>query len=487
MPSDNALVWASRPDTGRVVTFRAVRHSRYGEYGGLIQCLADILTVAGGAYVAHWLYVVVFGLFHSTRLDSILLGIGLGVLYALIAHARGLYRHVSTHPPMREFAGVAVAWTMVFALFLLFAFVMKAGPGFSRGSMIAMFLIGGAGLGVVRLVLVPYILRRGFHKTQNRPVVIVSWHGTRAGDALRQDLMRAGAAIRGMVEVGPSTQAPDDIVAVVQRAVDVARGTSSQAEIVLAVPPGGVDSLPNVLRALRVLPYPVLVMFSEPMRSLLDNRVDHLGSFAAIEAQRPPLSRTERFYKRTVDIVGASLMLALLAPIMVGAAIAVRLSSPGPVLFRQTRNGFGGQTFDIFKFRTMTVMENGDAFQQARAGDSRITAVGRVLRRSSIDELPQLLNVLRGEMSLVGPRPHAVAHNAQFSDQIPDYAFRHHVKPGMTGWAQVHGFRGETSTLEKMEARVEHDVWYVNNWSIGLDFLIALMTIFEVFRGRNAA
>jgi len=171
---------------------------------------------------------------------------------------------------------------------------------------------------------------------------------------------------------------------------------------------------------------------------------------------------------------------------MAAVAIAIKLDSKGPVFFRQTRHGFNGRPFAIYKFRSMTVMEDGDVVQQARKNDHRVTRVGRWIRRLSIDELPQLLNVVYGDMSIVGPRPHASAHDRYFTSTIEKYAFRHHVKSGITGWAQVCGARGETDTLEKMQRRVELDLWYINNWSVWLDFSIMIRTIFVVFGTENA-
>ena len=171
---------------------------------------------------------------------------------------------------------------------------------------------------------------------------------------------------------------------------------------------------------------------------------------------------------------------------MLAAAAAIKLTSSGPVVFYQRRNGFNGQEFVIYKFRTMSVLEDGRAIAQAKPGDTRVTRLGRLLRRTSIDELPQLANVLRGNMSLVGPRPHALAHNDQYATLIADYAFRHHVKPGITGWAQINGLRGRTSRLEHMASRVEYDLWYIKNWSFWLDVKIAALTCIEVLRGRGA-
>jgi putative colanic acid biosynthesis UDP-glucose lipid carrier transferase len=182
----------------------------------------------------------------------------------------------------------------------------------------------------------------------------------------------------------------------------------------------------------------------------------------------------------------ATALLIGLAPLFAVVSLLIRLESPGPIIFRQERKGFNGRQFSILKFRTMNVLENGRVIRQASKDDVRVTCVGRILRSTSIDELPQLINVVRGHMSLVGPRPHAVAHDDQYSELIAHYAFRQHVKPGLTGWAQVNGFRGETSRLELMEKRVNCDLWYIRNWSFWLDLKILVLTGFEVFRGRNA-
>ena len=179
-------------------------------------------------------------------------------------------------------------------------------------------------------------------------------------------------------------------------------------------------------------------------------------------------------------------MLLALSPLLAIVAAAIKLDSPGPVIFRQRRNGFNGRQFEIYKFRTMNVLEDGAVIRQAKKRDNRVTAVGRLLRRSSIDELPQLFNVLKGDMSLVGPRPHALAHDDEYGKLIANYAFRHHVKPGITGWAQVNGFRGETLRIESMMERIEADLWYINNWSLWLDLRIMLATCLEVARGRAA-
>jgi exopolysaccharide biosynthesis polyprenyl glycosylphosphotransferase len=202
-----------------------------------------------------------------------------------------------------------------------------------------------------------------------------------------------------------------------------------------------------------------------------------VGTARTAELKRAPLSVAEQALKRIFDVLAAGLGIILLSPLLLTSVLLIKLDSKGPVLFTQTRNGFNGRSFRIFKFRTMSVFEDGPQIRQATRNDPRVTSVGRWLRRTSIDELPQLFNVLGGSMSLVGPRPHAVAHNTEYERIVANYAFRYHVKPGISGWAQVNGFRGETSTVNLMEKRVELDLWYVSNWSFWLDVRILWKTL----------
>jgi putative colanic acid biosynthesis UDP-glucose lipid carrier transferase len=201
-----------------------------------------------------------------------------------------------------------------------------------------------------------------------------------------------------------------------------------------------------------------------------------------------PLTGNNLVAKSIEDRVGAFLLLVLLAPLLLLITLAIRLDSAGPALFRQTRYGFNNEEFTVFKFRTMRIAgdERLGSLEQARRNDPRTTPVGRFLRRTSLDELPQLLNVLKGEMSLVGPRPHAVAHNELYSRVIDEYFSRHRVKPGITGWAQVNGLRGETETPDKMRKRVEYDVYYIDHWSLLFDMRILFLTVFVGFVNKNA-
>ena len=197
-------------------------------------------------------------------------------------------------------------------------------------------------------------------------------------------------------------------------------------------------------------------------------------------------NHVELLLKRYLDVTIASIALVVALPVFVLIAVLIRLDSRGPIFFFQTRLGLNGRLFEIYKFRTMNVMENGDTIPQVCEHDRRITRVGAWLRSLSLDELPQLLNVIAGDMSLVGPRPHARAHDTYYAARIAEYQMRQSVKPGITGWAQIHGLRGETKTVDDMRRRVAFDIWYVRNANLATDLMVLLRTPFEVFRGRNA-
>ena len=220
--------------------------------------------------------------------------------------------------------------------------------------------------------------------------------------------------------------------------------------------------------------------------SIIQGRLQDINGVPVVGICETPFTGTNELVKRVSDVVLATLIIILISPLLLALAIGVKLSSPGPVLFKQRRNGLDGEEIVVYKFRSMVSQDNGPVVRQATKNDPRVTRFGAFLRRTSLDELPQFFNVVQGHMSIVGPRPHAVAHNEEYRRIIKAYMVRHKVKPGITGWAQVHGHRGETDTLEKMQARVEYDLEYLRNWSIGLDLQIIVRTIRLVFFDRNA-
>jgi len=219
---------------------------------------------------------------------------------------------------------------------------------------------------------------------------------------------------------------------------------------------------------------------------LMQARFDNVGGMPVIAIRETPFVGVNSVVKRISDVALALVILVLISPLMVGVALCVRASSPGPVIFRQRRYGLYGDEIVVYKFRSMTVVEDGGTVTQARARDARLTPIGAFLRRTSLDELPQFVNVLQGRMSIGGPRPHAVAHNEQYRKLIKGYMLRHKVKPGITGWAQVNGLRGETSTLDKMQARVRYDLDYLRSWSLWLDLWIIIKTVKVVITQQNA-
>jgi putative colanic acid biosysnthesis UDP-glucose lipid carrier transferase len=220
--------------------------------------------------------------------------------------------------------------------------------------------------------------------------------------------------------------------------------------------------------------------------SIIQGRLKDISGVPVVGICETPFTGTNQLIKRISDIVLASIILVLISPILLILAIGVKLSSPGPVIFKQRRNGLDGEEIIVYKFRSMRTQDNGPVVKQATKGDPRITPFGAFIRRTSLDELPQFINVLQGRMSIVGPRPHAVAHNEQYRELIKAYMVRHKVKPGITGWAQVNGLRGETDTIDKMKARVEYDLEYLRNWSLALDLQIILRTVRLVIFDRHA-
>jgi len=257
--------------------------------------------------------------------------------------------------------------------------------------------------------------------------------------------------------------------------------------IYLALP---IAAQPRVLKLLDDLCDTTASVYFAPdifLFDLIQARMDTIGGMPVVAVCETPFYGVSSLVKRASDIVLASLILVLIAPVLAAIAAGVKLSSPGPILFRQRRYGLDGREIVVYKFRSMSVAEDGAVVTQATRNDSRVTPFGAFMRRTSLDELPQFINVLQGRMSVVGPRPHAVAHNEMYRKLIKSYMVRHKVKPGITGWAQVNGLRGETETVDKMKARIEYDLDYLRHWSLRLDLQIIWRTIFVVFKRPDSA
>jgi len=407
-------------------------------------------------------------------------------LYILGVASQGNYSPSTLVSARRQLRSIIFFWSLAFLSLSLFLFLAKSGPDFSRGTIILFGILG------LVFLLVSHV---GIASSLNVALARATLAGDRAitigeretvGGLSPTSLLQKAGAREIRRYLLPPQAGPDDAAGLrlIDEAVQFARAHSVDC-VLLALQWSDERLRDLICDRLQVLPIRVLLLPDRHLESILA-RAPQLGREFTIEIQRPPLSQGELASKRVLDMIVGSGLLIALAPLLAAVAILIRLETPGPVIFRQRRRGFNGQEFTIFKFRSMGVLEDGEVIPQARRNDPRVTRVGRVLRATSIDELPQLLNVLSGHMSLVGPRPHAAAHDDGYSKLIAKYAFRQHVKPGLTGWAQVNGFRGETSRLEQMERRVDHDLWYIKNWSFWLDLRILVLTCVEVLRRRNA-
>ena len=256
--------------------------------------------------------------------------------------------------------------------------------------------------------------------------------------------------------------------------------------IYLSLPMASQPRIKELLDALKDTTASVYFVPDMFVTDLIQGRPDSIVGLPVISVCETPFRGPAGVLKRISDVVLASLILVLISPVLLVLAILVKLGSPGPVIFKQRRYGLDGEEIVVYKFRSMTVTEDGGTIEQARKNDARVTRLGAIMRRTSLDELPQFINVLQGRMSIVGPRPHAVAHNEMYRGLIKSYMVRHKVKPGITGWAQVNGFRGETDSLDKMEGRIRCDLDYLRNWSLRLDIYIIFRTIRLVFKDTAA-
>jgi undecaprenyl-phosphate galactose phosphotransferase/putative colanic acid biosynthesis UDP-glucose lipid carrier transferase len=426
-------------------------------------------------------------------LPSILPHCAVGLLASFIHILRmsgsGYYDFPDCAKPRVEIGEILVCWFTTGLLLAFFAFLLKIGVAYSRGAFVLFYFVAPVGLlGLRKLTKVGLARAVSSGAIGRRDVVLIGDFNELAALG-PQDLL----AFFGAAEVSHFTlsreddhlvRASDDVGIFNSVANFVRRNGCT--EVLLALPWGDAGRIEFVRDQIKSLPVAARLLPDMRVRSLTNYASSARQRVLAIEIQRAPLSWLERFVKRMMDTCLAALALMFFLPVMALTAIAIKLDSPGPVIFRQNRKGFNGRQFVMYKFRTMNVQENGPVVAQASRDDPRVTGIGRLLRSASIDELPQLLNVLKGNMSLIGPRPHALAHDNYFENVVSDYAFRHHVKPGITGWAQCNGARGATPSVELIAERVRLDLWYINNWSLWLDLQILIKTVFEVLRKRNA-
>jgi len=415
---------------------------------------------------------------------SLLVGTLYGVFSAISA-SRFLERNRHPH---RILAESVIGWTAAFAIALFAGFLAGVAGDLSRVSLISAYFVGVPVLLAARsfaYAAVTARIRAG--RLQFQKVAVIGQRADTVRFLVNGDLWKAGYRLTGTLYLEDAGQ--DDGRANRSAIVDFAQYWVGQGAefIVLVGEPGDVDGLERIANELKRYAINVVCVPATDNTSFKFLDVVPIGPNNALRFLKKPMSDGDVLLKRLFDLAGAGLGLVLLSPLFAVVALLIKLDSPGPVFYRQERRGFNGETFFIWKFRSMTVTESGRQMTQVRGGaDKRITRIGRFIRRTSIDELPQLFNVLGGEMSLVGPRPHALVHDDELGEQLASYAHRQRIKPGITGWAQVNGYRGETSTFEQVEGRTRHDLYYIDSWSIFLDAWIIVLTIFSAKTRRNA-
>jgi putative colanic acid biosynthesis UDP-glucose lipid carrier transferase len=414
-------------------------------------------------------------------------GIAVAVMFLTAAFARRLYQPSNLLRRRSQIGSAWAIWTWTFLCLVTVAFLLKIGHLFSRGAVSLLFCIGLIAIAGSR-VAVASLVRRAIAagRFSHRHVVLVVDESDPSRSNVMKPLERYGYALLRAFAISTNGDriGGDRLV---EQIADVLRYVRQRRpdEVLLAIPWQRSQLIRCIADELRSVPIPVRLLTDRDMEWLLERRRHDLGPAIAVELQGAPLGTLQRAAKRLFDIALASAGLAALFPVFVVIALAIRLDSAGPVLFQQGRTGFNGRAFRIFKFRTMTVLEDGPIIRQAGRNDRRVTRVGRLLRRFSLDELPQLINVLTGDMSIVGPRPHALAHDDQYSKLIAEYAARHKMKPGITGWAQINGCRGETPQTDMMRRRVTYDLWYIDCWSLWLDLRIIVRTAIHVLKDPN--
>lgn len=444
----------------------------------LVVPVFDVLALVAGALLAHgWR----FG--HVDLRDHYGLATAMmALLVVLINSAFGGYERWRITRLPSLLARQLMVWLLVALLAAAIVFVTHSAEHYSRQwvglALLVSFLLAAAGRIVIQLWLRQ--ARRMGRSLRSVFLVGPARNILQAGRGMRS-APEEGYCIAGIQRLGEGiTEA--ELISLARRVAN-----SGAQEVWICVPLEMGAAVRATFQALRN--HMVEVRFIPEFRDmqLLNHRTSEVAGQFAFDLSVTPMKGLAHLLKRLEDIVLGMIISMLVLPVCLLIAVGIKLSSPGPVLFKQYRTGVNGKVFKVYKFRSMVVhQERTGEVTQACRQDSRFTPIGAFLRRTSLDELPQFYNVLQGRMSIVGPRPHALAHNEYYKDLVESYMRRHKVKPGITGWAQVHGFRGETDTIEKMEGRVEHDLWYIDNWSLWLDLRIIFWTILKGFINKNA-
>lgn len=458
----------------------------YHSFISFAQQTIDLTIVAGCLYLSvicfdgHWSL-----LYSTTALIS-------SLLYFVFARQQSLYHSWRGESIRSELWGILKTWGSVFTTLLVLAFVDKLTQDFSRKIIGLWFFMTPASLILLRIG-VRLSLRKARSAGRNSRSIVIAGAGP-LGISLAKNIQATpwlGINIIGFYDdkQRPGSRPDKDLdIRVIgdlnKLSFDARCGHYDEAFV--ALPMRAEKQMKRLVRdlsdsSIQVQYVPDIFTFN-----LINSRMRDIGGIPIIGVYDSPLDSFGHLIKRAEDIIVGAVIMAFIALPMLAIAIGVKLSSKGPIFFKQRRYGLNGEEIWVWKFRSMTSCDNGKIIKQAQKNDSRITPFGKFLRQTSLDELPQFINVLQGTMSIVGPRPHAVAHNELYRHEIEGYMQRHLVKPGITGWAQVNGWRGETDTLEKMEKRVEHDMHYIRNWSLGMDLKIIFLTIFKGFINKNA-
>jgi Undecaprenyl-phosphate glucose phosphotransferase len=446
----------------------------------------EFVVAAATSFLASVLYFAAVLTTAPSPIEYI--GAALAVAFLLLIAAIGFkqYTSIQTQPRDRYMSSGLGAVTLGFSLFLSLLFVSGAAHWYSRGTFLFQFVAVGAAILITRALTHGYVHRaiRSGTVEARRAILIGNMNANK--DTL-ENLQRFGVRWIGAFQF-PSNRNEEPPSDKMRDFVDTCRKLRPDDILVLAEP-NDIRGIAQLAQALSELPTAVHVIPTGMNELWGSAKIASFGGAITVEVLSPPLSAFDQALKRMFDVFIAALGLIVLAPLLLVVSLVIKLDSSGPVLFCQRRHGYNNDVIPVLKFRTMTVVEDGETsttFTQAKEKDARVTRVGRILRRTNIDELPQLINVLKGEMSIVGPRPHALIMDQIFEQRIALYARRHNVKPGITGWAQVNGFRGETDTLEKMQQRINHDFYYIDNWSFGLDLKIIMMTLLSKSAYMNA-
>jgi putative colanic acid biosynthesis UDP-glucose lipid carrier transferase len=421
--------------------------------------------------------------------DYLLVLVGVLFFYSYIGESFGLYRSWRLGRFSTICRLVLFNVTLAFLLMTLVLFLFKYSELYSRVAIAGWYL-----LSVVILIGWRYCVRevkrvrraKGFNLQK---VAIVGL--TETGKNLYDEIIKhdeLGFECVGFYDDREPKRLdefdPSLIIGTINDAVELAR-SGKVKKLYVCLPMIAEKRIADIIEALGDSTADVLITPDFLLKNLMNARIGSVGDVDTISVFESPVNGMRRFYKRSFDIVFSLCAIVGISPVLIGVAIAVYMSSPGAILFKQDRYGLDGRKIKVWKFRSMTVTENSDKVVQASKGDARITKVGAFIRRTSLDELPQFFNVLFGDMSVVGPRPHAVAHNEEYRKLVTYYMLRHKVLPGITGWAQVNGWRGETDTLDKMEKRIEFDLAYIRNWTLWWDVKIVFLTLFKGFVGKN--